>query len=146
MNDLIAKAVAAFRDSPSSGDLEIYRKLTAGGLESALAARLVEFLPMAYCHELLVHSGVRFATTFQRRLANGKNSSERLLSSEPVWRAAMLFARDEVERGVSKIDFLAIAGRSAEFQVVNKLLNSGSKLSDLALTPTLLTWPEDAGS
>ena len=85
MNDIISRAVAAFRTSPGSGDVEIYRTLVADGIKSVVAARLVEFLPMAYCRIVLVETGVRFANTFQRKLANGNTSPEKLLSSEPIW-------------------------------------------------------------
>ena len=142
VNAVISKAVAAMRSAPSSGDVEIYGMLVADGLKPAVAARLVEFLPMAYCRLLLKDSGVRFPNTFQRKQANGKISSERLLSSEPVWKAAIAFARDESERGISRGDLLAVAARSAEFQVVNQMLNQGSNLRDIALTPALLMWQE----
>ena len=85
---------------------------------------------------------MQFPNTFQRRLTNGTISSERLLSSEPVWNDAIEFARDEAERGISGEDLLAVAGRSAEFDAVNQLLNKGSNLRDIVLTPTLLTWLE----
>jgi hypothetical protein len=74
---------------------------------------------------------------------NGKVSPERLLSSEPLWNEVVAFARYEAKLGVSREDLFTIAGRSAEFDAVNQMLNSGSNLSDIVLTPTLLTWPED---
>jgi hypothetical protein len=142
MNDLISKAVATLRRSPSSGDAEIHRSLVAEGFEPALAARLVEFLPIAYCRVLFENSGVRFSDSFLRRPAVGE-SSERLLSSDPVWGEVIAFARDEVERGVSRNDLLAVAGRGAEFDALNQMLNKGSNLRDIILTPMLFTWPED---
>jgi hypothetical protein len=143
VDDLISTAVAAMRRFPSLGDVKLYRMLVADGLKAALAARLVEFLPMAYCRLLLKDSGVRFPNTFQRRQARGKSSSERLLSSEPVWNAVIAFARDEAARGISPDDLLAVAGRSAEFQAVNQLLNNGSQLRNIALTPTVLMWRDE---
>jgi len=142
VTDLISKAVAAMRSSPSSGDVEIFRTLVTDGLKPLVAARLVEFLPMAYCRLILRDSGVRFPNTFQRRLTNGTISSERLLSSEPVWNDAIAFARDEAKRGISREDLLVVAGRCAEFQAVNQMLNDGSQLKDIAVTPTVLMWRE----
>src|ERR1700730_9205270 len=97
---------------------------------------------MAYCRVLFENSGVRFSDSFLRKLA-ASEISERLLSSEPVWAEGMSFARDEVERGISRKDLLAVAGRGAEFYAVNQMLNKGSSLSDLILMPMLLSWPED---
>jgi hypothetical protein len=142
VNELISKAVAAFRSSPSRGDIEIHEALIAEGLEAQTAARLVEFLPMAYCRLLLGNSGVQFSSSFQRQEANSQVSSERQLSSEPVWDGVVAFAREEVKRGASPKDLIAVAGRSAEFDAVNQMLNKGSNLKDIVLTPTLLTWPE----
>ena len=70
-------------------------------------------------------------------------SKERPLKSEPVWNAALAFARTESEQGISVQDFLVVAGRSAEFQAANQLLNKGSKLENLVFIPYLLPWPED---
>jgi hypothetical protein len=88
-------------------------------------------------------SGARFSDTFQRLLPDGGISSERLLSSEPLWEAAVAFARTEVGLGVPPKDLLALAARSAEFDAANQLLNKGAKLENLVFTPSLLLWPDD---
>jgi hypothetical protein len=132
-NEQISKAVSLFRTSRAHGDEGIYRKLVAEGVEPQLAARLVEFLPLTYGRFLLEKSGTRFSEYFQRMLSSGR-SEELLLSSEPVWNAAVAFAPTEAIQGISVQDFLAVAGRSGEFQVANKLLNQGSKLQDLVFT------------
>ena len=61
----IAKAVTIIRNSPALEDEEIHGALIEAGLDSQLAARIVEFLPTAYCRVLLAHCGVPFAKTFQ---------------------------------------------------------------------------------
>lgn len=138
----ISKAVSLFRTARSLGDEAIFRALVADRLEPRLAARLVEFVPMAYGRFLLEKSGARFSEYFQRMLPNGA-SEERRLSSEPVWNAAIAFARAEAKQGVSLQDFMAVAGRSAEFQAANKLLNQGSMLENLVFTPYLFPWSEN---
>jgi hypothetical protein len=143
VNDLIARTVAALRSSRYRGDGEIHRTLVADGIEPAVAARLVEFLPMAYCRLLLERSGARFSDMYRRRLNDGQISAEKPLSSEPLWNAVLAFARDEVGRGIPPADLLAVAGRSAEFDVANQLLNRGSKLKDIAFVPVVLKWPEE---
>ena len=69
-------------------------------MERLLAARLIGFLPIAYCRLILQASGARFSETLQQVLPDGGISSERSLSSEPLWEAAVAFARTEVEHGV----------------------------------------------
>ena len=141
MNENISKAVARFRSSPNLGDDEIYRALVGDHVESRLAARLVEFVPMVYCRLILRDSGARFSDSFRRMLPDGK-PQELPLSSEPVWNAALAFARAEMERGISGKDLLVVAARSAEFDAANKLLQEGSKLERVAFTSPVLPWPE----
>jgi len=67
------------------------RGLVHAGIESLVAERLIEFLPMAYCRLMLAASGARFANVYRRELEDG-TFEERLLSSEPVWNAVVSFA------------------------------------------------------
>jgi hypothetical protein len=83
--EVISRAVTVFRKSPASSDDEIYRRIVAAGVKPEHAARLVEFLPMAYCRLILAGTGTRFSDKFQRRQQDGSLSPERTLTSEPVW-------------------------------------------------------------
>jgi hypothetical protein len=141
MHQLIAKAVDIFRRSPGLEESEIFESFLMLGMDRKTAARLVVFLPMAYCYQMLPQ--VPFPGTFQLRLADGRISEERQLSSEPLWREATEFARTESKYGLSKNDILLVAGRSAEFNAINQLLNRGSKLEDIRLTCPLFVWLED---
>src|SRR5215469_7953080 len=100
MNPVIAEAVRIFRESPNSSDEEILRKLVATGCERVMAARLIEFLPMAYCRLLLADSGVRFSGCFQRKLADGRLSAEQRLSANPLWAEVISFAEAEKKTGI----------------------------------------------
>ncbi len=104
---------------------------------------LVELVPMAYCRVLLADMGTRFPETFQRYRGDGTTTPARPLASEPVWVAAMDFAKREIESGLSRNDKLRVAGRSAEFRAANELLYKGSKLEDLGFTPPVFMWPEE---
>jgi hypothetical protein len=139
--EYIAKAVDVFRNSPNLGDQQILDVLVKDGLDRELAARLVEFLPMAYCRVVLGNSGTQFSNTFRRRLENGE-LREKSLSSEPVWQASLEFARSEAKSGIAGKDLLLVASHSAEFDVVNQLLNKGSKLTNLVLAAPILRWIE----
>jgi hypothetical protein len=110
---------------------------------SAVAFRLVEFLPLAYCRLVLSDSGIGFCDCFQRKLADGSLSPEQQLDSEPLWVELVSFARAEKRSGVTGDALLAIAGRSSEFHAVNQLANHGSRLKDIVLTPPVFQWPEE---
>lgn len=139
----IAQAVAIIRKLPDLDDEGVYRALVEAGFEQTLAARLVEFLPAAYCHVLLEQAGPQFSDIFQRRRRDGSISPPKLYASERVWMAALEFARREVEIGISREDKLNVAGRSVEFHTINDLMHSGSRLEDIVLTPAVFLWPEE---
>ena len=132
----IANAVLLIRRSQGKDDRSVFGDLVRAGMSRQLAARLVEFLPMAYCRVMLQNSGVQFCNSYAR------SSQTSVLDADAIWVAAYQFALIEVGRGVARSDLLAIAGRSAEFQAVNELLNRGSNISDVRLTAPVLAWPE----
>ena len=140
--EVISRAVNIFRESPDSSDYEIYLRVVAAGVEPRHAARLVEFLPMAYCRLILAGTGTRFSDKFQRRLHDGTLSPERTLADESAWTEVMRFVKTEHGRFTGS-ELIAVAAHSAEFDAVNQLLNRGAKPEDIALTTTVLAWPEE---
>jgi hypothetical protein len=141
MNEDIRRAVLLLRNSPALNDEQILRILVESDMERLLAARPIGFLPLAYCRLILEVSGARFSDTFRQVLPDGGISSERSLSSEPLWEAAVAFARTEVEHGVPGKDLLALAARNAEFDAASQLLNRGAKLHGLPLHPNFCFGP-----
>jgi len=113
------------------------------GIDPRTAARLVEFLPSAYCRVMLANRGVQFSEMFRRRLSDGSLSPERPLLSEPTWCKLLDYARQEIAGGISQRDLLAVAGRSAEFDATNQLLNKGVRLKNVRLTAIFFPWPEE---
>jgi hypothetical protein len=143
MNAFISRAVAVFREFPKASDEDIVRKLISAGVVRVMAARLVEFLPMAYCRLILADAGVIFCDRFQRKLGDGRLSAEQPLDSDPLWAEALSFARAETQSGVAGAALLEIAARSSEFDAANRLANQGSKLRNTVLTSTVFQWPEE---
>jgi len=139
MNEHIASALELFRSSRELDDEAIFRELVKRGLPRPLAARLVEFLPSAYCRALLRKSGVQFSDSFTRRTSKEEPKS---LSSEPIWIDALEYAETEMRKDATRDEILMVAGRSAEFQGINQMLHKGSQLKNLALTPLSFPWPE----
>jgi hypothetical protein len=138
--ELIAHAVSLFRN-PDLGHQEIFQKLVGAGVPRRNAARLVEFLPSAYCR--VIFPEMHYSESFQRRLPDGSMSPERLLSTEPMWNLALAFARDEMARGTPAQELLTVASQSAEFATMTHLCKGGSQPRHIHLTPTALLWPED---
>ncbi len=142
MHEEIRKALALMRVSPPMEEYEIYSALVRNGIEPRSAARLVEFLPLVYGRIAVASFGVHFSQTFRRCLADGRFSDPRPFNSEPVWNAAVEFARAEVECGVAAEDLSALAKRSSEVHSVNKIVKDGGDLKG-ATSETYFLWPEE---
>jgi hypothetical protein len=127
-------ALALLRKMPNASDNEIYNAFLLEGVDPHLAADFVDFIPLAYGRLLLANSGARFSDSFQRRLPDGQLSESRPLSSEPIWNLISSLAKEELSSGISKDRLLSVAGRSAEIDAANQLLNKGSKLEDIVFS------------
>ena len=139
----IARAVELFRSTPALKDEAIFRVLVLEGAEPRVAARCVEFLPLAYSRMLLLEAGLpRFPESFMRLLGNGEFKTSRF-DSDPVWNAIVTFANGERKSITAAKDLMAIGGRCATFNAVNDALHAGSRLQDLYLGEPALLWPED---
>jgi hypothetical protein len=142
LNRGLAEAARLLRSTADLEDIEVHKALVDRGFDYVVAARIVEFMPSAFAHVFFANTGVQMSSYFQRMLPDGRISESRALNEEPIWRAVLAFAHSEIATGVSKEDFMLLTMRSAEFQGVNEMLNRGSKLENLVMTPTLLPWPE----
>jgi hypothetical protein len=73
----IATALAAMRNSPEVDDQELYAALVKSGIDRHLAARLIEFLPAAYCRVILEPMERAFRILFSEfgRMEPSRNTS-----------------------------------------------------------------------
>lgn len=140
MNNDIPMAVELLRRCPELDDQQLYRALTGKGVSSPTAARLVVLIPIAYGRIILERAGACLSATFREERSQGM-SKELALTSEPLWDPIITFAKNEVAQGASSQEIMLIAGRSAEFEAANQLLNSGSKLQNLAFGSPTIAWP-----
>ena len=139
MNEAIASALTIFRNSPALDDEGVFRALVDKGVERSLAARIVEFLPIAYCRVLFLNSGVQFSNSFTRGTSPLKMHS---FSFVPEWVFFLAYAESEIRPGAMNQEILMVAGRRAEFHAINQLLDKKSELKNVVLTPIMLPWPE----
>jgi hypothetical protein len=140
-NKAISLAVQSFCDRPELSDEEVVQQLVRAGIDPLKAARIVEFTPAVFVRLLLGRIGVRFSESFVRQ-AGKFSSTQQPLESQPVWVEVNEFANTR-GRTLGKQEWLAIAGRSAEFEAVNRLLNGGASPHAIVLTPLCLQWPEE---
>jgi hypothetical protein len=112
--------------------------LRRAGFTKAVAADLVEFMPLAFARVLFEGTGVRLADHYVRTDGNARERKRGLLMDEPVYRASMAAAQDVIAR--DEETFVAVAARSSELQALNKALQSGSRLENVFLGEPTLEW------
>jgi hypothetical protein len=144
--DEIAAQIRTYIDyvtaHPDADDEVIADTLTQSGLEQFRAFELLIWVPMAFGRAVLEGPDFRLPASFQLMSSDGQKMTRRRLADEPVYvearRIAIAFARGNF----SKSNFVAIAGRSAEFKAVNDALQHGSELKNLQPAEPVITFPD----
>src|SRR5438552_1926349 len=93
----------------------------------------------------LAEKGVQVSPTmvdYVRQTARGRVLGQKPLTDEPVFREGLAIA-DELSGGGEA--FVAVAGWSAEYQAINKAMNSGSRPEDLRCAPPVVFAEHDDG-
>jgi hypothetical protein len=134
----ISATIQMFCDRPELSDESVFQELIRAGIPRHYAAQIVEFTPAVFARLMLGPKGVRFSDRFIRQ---GCSPEERPLTSQPVWAEIYDFAKAHGD-SLGRREWIAVAGRSAEFDAVNRLLNDGASLDSIILTPLCLGWPE----
>ncbi|HEY9048525.1 MAG TPA: hypothetical protein VIN08_21610 [Ohtaekwangia sp.] len=108
----------------------------AMGIPEEDAADIVIFLPVSFCRKLL--SEVKWLPEYIDMLQDGtqiRKSYSQNLRYRMIERETKMYFNNNAEKEV----ILNIAGRSAEFRLINKLLleNAEANLKDIRLTETV---------
>jgi hypothetical protein len=135
VREAIVLAMPVFSKHARGGRSVIRDELEKAGVPRKLAAEIVEFLPLALARAMLGGMGVHFEDHYVRQTARGRVIGQKLLMDEPVFREGLEIANELSEGGE---EFIAVAGWSAEYQAINKALNSGSRPEDLRCAPPVV--------
>ena len=142
IREAILRAVPVFVASSGRGPDELRIELNRAGLPLALAAEVVEFLPIAVARAMFHGMGVRFADHYVRRTAQGRVIGQKRLDEEPVYREGLALA-DEIARA-GEDTLQAVLNWSPEYQAISKALSGGSRPEDLTCAPpTMLANNDD---
>jgi hypothetical protein len=139
MDREIERAIRVFSQHTGSDDAALIEALCRAGIARGKAIRLVEFMPLAFSRALLHGSGVTLSETYVRTLPDGALSPPRPLTGEPDYAEALKAACS----GVAQAEMLAVAGRCAEFQAINRALHAGAELENLECSPPIFMWVEE---
>lgn len=103
----------------------VAQSLVESGCDPEVADRIIAHLPSAYARRVLDELGVRENDYYSQPLTNGKWILVPY-ARDPVWRAALAFAKADFQRG-NQHDYRGrIAQRSAEIDSLNAALEAGS--------------------
>jgi hypothetical protein len=132
----IVLSIPVFGAHARGGLTDVRAELVRAGVPPALAAEVVEFLPLALARAMLEGMGVRFADHYVRQTALGRVIGRKLLTEEPVFREGLAIAGEVSNLGES--EFMAVAGFSPEFRAVRRALNSGCPAEGIEVGPPVL--------
>jgi hypothetical protein len=135
VRDAILLAMPVFTEHAWAGRSVVRDELEAAGIPAALAAEVIEFLPLALARAMLDGMGIRFEDYYVRQTARGHVIGQKPLMEEPVFREGLAIANELSGAGEA---FIVVAGWSAEYQAINKALNSGSRPEDLQCAPPIV--------
>jgi hypothetical protein len=114
-------------------------QLSELGCPRATADKLLTLVPLACGRALLADSGVRFSPLHRCVNENGEVGEPSPLSADFCWAAINDWM---IANKQNRWDALRmVATQSAEFDAINKALLHGSKLSDLAGSDPIFSWP-----
>lgn len=136
VREMIERALPILQRSRELDDYAVIEALVADGSDRADAFEIIVFVPLAFSRYLLRQSGINFPRAY--RLFIGGQTRLKLLGKEPVYRAAMELASRQVG---GTLDYTAIAGRCAEFKMINAALQDGSQLRDLMVAEPMVIAP-----
>lgn len=139
----IGRAVGILAQHGEAEDEQLEALLVAAGLSVIDAKRIILLAPIAFGSRILASLGI--ATSTVCTLDDGVTRKPLdLLESRIFKELSSIAANAQRDATFSREEFLAIAGRDASVNAVNKALHAGSNPRDLRLASFIVLWREDA--
>lgn len=136
---LVKKAIYLVENSSDdlAADEAFLKYLTDNGIEYTAAVEILLFLPIAFVRQLFPM--VKWLETYTEFI-NEKTQIEKSYSETKTYQVILKVTTDYFANSPKEKTMLRIAGRSAEFNIINDILNnnSGSKIEDMELSSTII--------
>ena len=134
----------------NKGEWELSEKaLRNSDIPLPLAEKILEFMPLAFGRAFMNGLGVNFSNEYVRYISEDNKAiikQRGKLINEPVFAESLKIANNLISKRIAGEDFQAIAFTSAEFNVVNEMMNKGSQPENIVLTEPYLQWREELSS
>jgi hypothetical protein len=141
VRDAILLSIPVFEAHPHAGPADLRAGLVAAGVPAGLVAEIIDFLPLALARAMLDGMGIHFADHYVRQTAQGRVIGTKPLADEPVFRGGLEVACEV--SGMGQGAFLAVAGRSEEYQAVSRALDAGRRAEELECHPPVVSAGHD---
>jgi len=131
----IKKSIEIIGNSKSLENDELLTLLKRNGIEENNGIEIITFLPIAFVRKWL--ADLDWPNTYLEQYSGSKRISKRFSDNPQYLEMEKIvdhYWNDKPNNDV----IVKIAGRSAEFNAINKLLNDGGKLTDIKLTETII--------
>ncbi len=131
----IKKAIEIIGNSKSLENDELLALLKRNGIEENDGIEIITFLPIAFVRKWL--ADVDWPKTYLEQYSDSKRISKRFSNNHQyltMEEIVDLYWNDKPNNDI----IVNIAGRSAEFNAINKLLNDGGKMADIKMTETVI--------
>ena len=136
IDQAIRQFVLAFQTTDRLQDA--IAKLGEQRIAPDLIRRVTDFVPLAFGRLVMIRTGVSFPSEFMRIRPGGESETGLKLMREAVFARAMSIGC-ELIGGETLAAAKKVALLSPELNVINNALHHGSKLENLALSPTVFS-------
>jgi hypothetical protein len=138
---IVLQSLPALIAYPDASWEHLLAALAQAGLTRAIAVEVGVFVPIAFGRALMASKFVAVLHSGYFRVGQEGN---RPLMDEPLYAAAYELAWELFLNGdqLTYQQFIAVAGRSPELNQVDRMMDQGSKFSDILLGPAIITVPK----
>ena len=134
-NSDVKKSIDIIGSAKSLENDELLTLLTQNGIEENNGIEIITFLPIAFVRKWL--TDVDWPKTYLEHYSDSKRISKRFSDNHKYLTIEKIVDHYWNDRPNNDI-IVNIAGRSAEFNAINKLLNDGGKMVDIKMTETVI--------
>ncbi|WP_394748467.1 hypothetical protein [Spongiimicrobium salis] len=134
-NSDVKKSIDIIGSTKSLENDELLTLLTQNGIEENNGIEIITFLPIAFVRKWL--TDVDWPKTYLEHYSDSKRISKRFSDNHKYLTIEKIVDNYWNDRPNNDI-IVNIAGRSAEFNAINKLLNDGGKMVDIKMTETVI--------
>lgn len=131
----VKKSIDIIGSAKSLENDELLTLLTQNGIEVNNGIEIITFLPIAFVRKWL--ADVDWPKTYLEHYSDSKRISKRFSDNHQYLTIEKIVDHYWKDRPNNDV-IVNIAGRSAEFNVINKLLNDGGKMVDIKMTETVI--------